>query len=458
VSGRKVPAAVSVGPVGHAAAPAWALGWVGVGALFAFSAFALHPLLLPALFGLGVLAGITVSRPEIGLAASFPMVPLTYLGVTGKPPWLMITAWSAFLFALALWRGSGDGDRRFEVPAIGGALLVFLAVSLAAMSYTLATDAAFSVMRALGTGAMLFVAMATLVRDRAQVGWVLGGATLAAVLAGGYGAWEYFSGSSTAVGFVTSSGALVNRADAGFGQPNGLGGYLVVLIPFAVAGAILYRRRRLLYIAGVLIAVLGIYATFSRAALLGLAVIPFIFFGRQLLWLVPLLLLGALVVGPDILRERFATLTLHGAEIATRVDIWRGAVGIWAQDPLLGTGLGSFPDAYAAIRVPEKAFLPSGVFRTPPHAHNSFLHVLAEQGLVGLMALLGLLFAALRTAVRLSREFGPMFRVLGTASLASLAAFLVHSQFDVVFLEGLAINLLGLFGLMSAVAVQARST
>lgn len=425
---------------------------IAIGAIFALSAFAVGPVLLPAALVLGALATVTMSRPEVGIAAAFLMVPLANLGLTGRPPWLLGAAWSVFLIVVAMLQSRG-AVRREGLPRMSVVSILYALVAVVG-AFTVAESLkdAQPILRALFTGLLTFAVIAKTVRTRAQVQWVIAGVATGALLIGAFAAWEYLSGSAQAVGFLTSSGAVVGRASAGFAQPNQLAGFLIVLIPFAAAGILIGWRLKLLYVAAVVLAVIGVYASFSRGALIALVIIPLVFVrGRQVLVVASLLLVVGALATPGLLEERFRSLTGSGSEVESRLDIWDTALSIWSTHPIIGVGPGGFPEAYAEARVPGKDFLPATLFEPPPHAHNLFLHVLAEGGLLALLILLAVLAVAARTALDLRRHEERWVRIFGSAALASLAAFVVHNVFDVTLLEGTGIYFWGLLGLLSAV-------
>jgi O-antigen ligase len=307
------------------------------------------------------------------------------------------------------------------------------------------------------TGLLYFIGIALLIRSERQVRWALGGIGAALVLVGLVALRERVTGQVTNVGFFTAQGELVGRVEAGFGHPNALGGFLVILLPFAIAGALLYRRLRVLHLAAVALGVFGIYASFSRGAMIGLVTIPFFFMrGRRVLVLAPVLLAVALLATPGLVRERFETLTQSGSEVATRVDFWTTAVSIWEDHPIFGAGLGQFPTAYAASRVPGRGFLPDSFSEPPPHAHNIFLQFLSTEGLIGFAAFIGILAVAVAAALALRRRRDRVGMVLGSAFLASLAALLIQDQFDVTLLEGTGMYFWALLGLLSACVTHLR--
>lgn len=79
------------------------------------------------------------------------------------------------------------------------------------------------------------------------------------------------------------------------------------------------------------------------------------------------------------------------SSVGTRLEFYRLTFGIVRDRPLLGSGTGSFPKAYAdATR--NQAALPS---RNP---HNEYLHMTVQLGLAGLLALLYLFWTHWRLA------------------------------------------------------------
>jgi O-antigen ligase len=434
------------------------LGAAALGAVYAYSAFGFNPLLLPAAVAMVALAAVSLTRPEIGVAAGLLLLPLGRLGVTGNPPWAVPALWSTWLFVLALRPSSVEGRAVGRLPRGGIVVLIFLGVTLIAFAIAPVARGAFPILRTDVTGLMLFYAIARLVRTRPQVMWTLAGAVASATIVAGAALFALYTGRTGSVGFLTSTGDLVNRLTVGtFTQPNSLGGFLVLLAPFALAAALVERRGRLVSLGALLVISIGVYETFSRGALMGLAAVPFVFLrGRRLLFVVPLVVVAVLVVTPGLVTERFATVNQSGGDLATRQDFWNAGLHIWADNPVLGVGLGGFPNAYSQARVPAKQFLPDSVLEPPPHAHNLFIQMLAEQGVLGLLALLAVLGVAVRMALELRRHAERWLRVMGSGMLAALVAFLIHNMFDVTLVQETGIDFWALLGLLSALTAIAR--
>lgn len=406
------------------------------GALSAALAFAVHPAATPVVVGFAALAAVSLARMEIGVAAALALLPLGYVVETAGPPWLAGSAWIGVLFALALGRWLGSRHPARAMPRLVWVLAVFVVVGFVGVATSDELEPALPFVRSLVVGLALTFVIATQIRTLAQVRTILLGFSLATLGIGAYAAYLYLGDFDTTSGFFTASGELARRVSAGFAQPNQLGGILVLLLPFSVAGALIHRGAAPLHLAAIVLGSYGVYVSFSRGALVALLAIPLVFARRRTLLLAAPVLVAAIVLAtPDLVRERFATLTEQGSEIATRLDFWRVAVTVWSEAPILGAGVGSFPDAYATARIPGKEFLPATIFEPPPHAHNLALQTLAEQGLIGLVALVAVIAAAAAAALALRRAAVRWIRVVGTASLASLVALLVHNLVDVTLLE-----------------------
>ena len=105
------------------------------------------------------------------------------------------------------------------------------------------------------------------------------------------------------------------------------------------------------------------------------------------------------------------------ATIASRAVLFKAAAGMIADAPLLGVGAGTFLEEspnYGAEALAPLVY----DHRTRDNAHNYFLQTLAEQGAVGLIALVVMLAAALVPALRA----GPRRDVLLTWLLAGIVA------------------------------------
>jgi O-antigen ligase len=136
--------------------------------------------------------------------------------------------------------------------------------------------------------------------------------------------------------------------------------------------------------------------------------------GRMVSAVLVLLAAGGLAVmyTPDTLIQRLASTgtELGGGRIGGRGKLWKAGLEAFAEQPIIGYGTGLFREAITPM-LGDAAQV----------AHNSFISVLVEQGLVGLFLFLGLLGAVVMAAWRLERlERRFALVLLGTMFVAML--------------------------------------
>jgi O-antigen ligase len=188
-------------------------------------------------------------------------------------------------------------------------------------------------------------------------------------------------------------------AAAGF-DPNDLGLTVVLSIPLALYLALRGRGwRRWAYRAAVALAIEAVLLAASRTALVAcLAAFGFALWtwreadGSQKISSVILLcflIVGALYLAPSASRRRLATLPfeLMNGTLNSRTRIWKAGVEVVLSHPVCGVGAGAFPEA-------ARPWLRMQGLAGRYVAHNTYLSVLAEEGLVG-FGLCALLLAAL---------------------------------------------------------------
>jgi len=132
-------------------------------------------------------------------------------------------------------------------------------------------------------------------------------------------------------------------------------------------------------------------------------------------------------IGGAEVSDRISTLTTHGhSELGSdiRLKIYRDSLHMFAQRPIFGWGLATFPDVYPQFR----SFYTNAFIN---RAHNDYLQFLNETGLLGLGVGVWFLVAALRPAIRKARSWsGDINGAVALAALLGTAGILVHSFVD----------------------------
>ncbi len=134
-------------------------------------------------------------------------------------------------------------------------------------------------------------------------------------------------------------------------------------------------------------------------------------------------------------------LTDENFAVVERLAHWEAALGMVRDHPLLGVGIGNYVPVYPAYAVPGWAD-PLG------HAHNYYLHIAAEAGLLGLAAYLVFGLAAFGHSWRSVGALSGIWQAVALGILGVLAAFAVHSLFDNLYVHGMNMHLAMVLGLM----------
>lgn len=114
--------------------------------------------------------------------------------------------------------------------------------------------------------------------------------------------------------------------------------------------------------------------------------------------------------------------SLSGASL--RLDTWRDGLRLALASPVVGSGLGTFHDAYPPFKHGH------GELRVE-HAENDYIETLAETGLVGLgLVLIGGALLVMGSARGAGSDVGGVVRGVGMGALAGLVALAVHSAVD----------------------------
>ncbi len=427
---------------------------------------------------LGLLGLLFLARPELApplIAASLPFWQRTQpvlrwqFGLFEALAWIALLAWMARGVLAWVLTGAGPGlARRAALTANRGRLALLLDISAVALfaSGLLATVLAaeqgvawreFRIVFLFGLVLYLLITRSGRGTFRSRAGPLVLGLLAGATVASLAGLWQFVSGQ----GRVNVEG--VGRIAGFYGSPNNLALILDRAVPLAAAlalfGVVFWRpggsaARTMRWVFAVVAAITlaAAVATFSKGALLlglpvGLAVVLVGGAWRSrrrwpLLVLLILLVAGGLVLAVLFRTPRFADLfNFAGGTSFFRLKLWRGALNMGLDHPLLGVGPDNFLYAYRTRYV-----LPSGWQELNlSHPHNLVLDLWTRLGLVGVVAglfSLAVAFAAgwrgfvggrgLEREDREGRDKGPRATLwpLMLGLLGGLAAAVAHGLID----------------------------
>ena len=213
---------------------------------------------------------------------------------------------------------------------------------------------------------------------------------------------------------------VARRFAAGGADPNDMAMVLALALPMAWYLGVTAQHTLVRWVSrGFLpLGVLAIGLTGSRggmiAATVALLIVPLAMTrlspGRLISAMVMLIAAGGLAVAyvPETTIERFATIgtEVEGGRIGGRGKLWRAGLEAHAERPITGFGTGHFKGAITPILGPAAQV-----------AHNSYISVLVEQGIVGFALYMAMLVAVLHSVLRL-RGLERRFALVLLATLA----------------------------------------
>ncbi len=318
--------------------------------------------------------------------------------------------------------------------------------------------------------------------------WLLFGLTAAAAANGLTGIYEFFGGSGALVLLVNSR---YFRAFGTFGQPNPFGGFMGLVAPLALMALLGYaanigsrwRERQpihaghwlpvVYYAFASAVIVVALLLSWSRGSWLGFGAAALVMafalprkIGRSLalmgavvlvvaaLWLTGRLPASIITRVSSATEELFAFSDVRGVDITgenyaiiERLAHWQAAVNMATAHPWLGVGLGNYEVAYPDYRLINWKF-PLG------HAHNYYLNVFAEAGIIGLTAYTVTWACLFALTWRTRRHPDRLSRLIAIGLLGTWTYLSVHSLTDDLYVNNLFLHLGVMMGLLAVLYRQ----
>ena len=268
-----------------------------------------------------------------------------------------------------------------------------------------------------GQGVFLFY-FGRIFLKREQVQVLLKIFAASAVLVGIDGLYQKFRGVDFMMGYHYEG----ERITAAFSNTNSLAAYLIAPVFVIFSLVFLAKKwRKIIPAVGFLVVLVCFLFTYSRGAWIG-------FFSGIIVWLAiaprrhKLVLLAIFaaciifVLCVPFAYQRIAIIFQAGGD-AHRLELSHTALTMFKESPLIGKGIGLFMDQMSSYGTLSKHY-----------AHNCYLQMLAETGLLGLLAFLGMLITIFYQAgMYLKRQYDGLYYGL----LVGLFAYLVYAFFAI---------------------------
>jgi putative inorganic carbon (HCO3(-)) transporter len=473
--------------------------WVGLALLLGLLAARAPVVLSSGGMVLLALLVVTLAEPALALVLMLCLAPMKTLISTEAPVVFPVDV-GQISFALvvgmwAIWRVTQR--RHLSLPRTGLylPLAVIMLAFIPSLFAALSTPAWVSEFLKWIEIALLVLIVLDL---RQRWTWIAFGVVLAAVLQAMIGLYEFRGGSGAPHLWIADYRYF--RAFGTFGQPNPFSAFMGLTLPLALGLAWGYLSEAVtrfrvqsgdgrcllrpyhrpewlmpgllagMYAASGLVLLAGLIASWGRGAWLGFgaAVVVMVCFaprrrrlGFALLAVGGVMFAGLWVAGyvPVSIQQRITSarqdfvgfrdvrgmpISDENYAIVERLAHWQAAITMANAHPFVGVGLGNYEVAYPAYRVPSWPE-PLG------HAHNDYLNLLAETGLIGLTSYLVGWALIVYWTLQALQQPDPVTRGLVLGLLGTWTHLAVHSFVDKLYVNNLFLHIGVMLGLLAAV-------
>lgn len=429
---------------------------------------------------------VTVIYPLIGLSAALIFAtfkPLTDYFVPELP---LDIGQLALIATLGTWLVKRAISRDIRIPASPMTLPLLAFIGIGALSLLGALSAGYGLKELIKWGQI--VAVMWLVQlEAGEKRWPV---ILAVVLAAGVvqaaiGIWQFGLRGDGPEHFLILNDRFY-RAYGTFEQPNPYGGFLGLLLPLGVGltlsslgewvglvracsnGIIAALMRTVGLGAVTLMLAAGLVASWSRGAWLGagaamlvvlaslprnrlagfgtlLAVVAIVFAGAQFHLLPASVTARITDFTSDIttnFEARGVDITSENYAVIERLAHWQAAQAMARDHLLLGVGLGNYEPIYPVYELLNWPY-PLG------HAHNIYLNMLAEVGIIGLFAYLVLWGVVFAVTLRTSNSHNLWRRALAIGLLGVWTHLSVHQLVDNLYVANIHLHIGALLGVLT---------
>ncbi len=452
--------------------------WLALAFLGIAGALIVLPLTSAVLVIGGALAAIAILRfPELALYALVFAVPYGSLFPVALGAGNLTAVDLLVALVLALWLARMIAQDRAIVARwfpLSLPFAAFLFAALLSMTVALSLQASLKEFTKWAEMFAIYLFVANNL-DRSKLPRLLAAMFLAGLSEAAIGIYQFLFQVGPA-GFILFDRFM--RAFGTFEQPNPYAGYLGLIAPVALGVALAVTSEQsavnsktvhrspftvhlliVILAAAALAAMLAaLFMSWSRGAWLGVGaalVITIIVQSRRAFVLSIIaafvltfaILLSSINIIPSVVAERFSGVAdyfgvfdVRGVKvddsnyaIVERMAHWESAAMMFAAHPVLGVGIGNYAAVYPAYALPNWSD-PLG------HAHNYYLNVAAEAGIVGLIAYLVLWASAFWQGWRAVRVTSGWQRGVAAGLLGMIVALSVHNGFDDLFVHGMAVQ------------------
>lgn len=373
-------------------------------------------------------AGDETPSAQFWLTALLWIIPYDY--------WNNAYTMTAFAFLLLLFHASAmhRAGCRLDVRSIGFYPLVFFGSIFLAALYSSSRSLSMRFLVYHISAALCVLVTVSAIRRTADLLRIAAGGGMCVLVSSLYAFVQRIQGVEVNKSYVDMelNAGMPGRVDSFFNNPNAFAEVLVLLLPVVLALALAVRPAwgKALFGAAFLAGCGAILMTYSRASWVGLAcamvVMVFLWKPKLLPGFIALCCLGIPLL-PDTVWNRILTIgNLSDSSTASRFPLYQAALKVIQVSPVAGAGLGTA----AVQRFIRLRYLYRG---SAPfvHAHNFYLQIWLEAGLLGIASFLGAMLWNIKRAAHAARHCkDSAARTVTCGAAAALCGAMVNGLAD----------------------------
>lgn len=255
------------------------------------------------------------------------------------------------------------------------------------------------------------------------------------VLISFYGFYQYMNPSKFSGSWIDTEmfSDIGFRVYSTLGNPNVLGEYLLLTIPFAVSFFFTVKgviKKGFFVIVGG-IQMLCLILTYSRGCWLGILLAAMVFLvllDRRFILLIIVGLMLMPFVLPETIINRFMSIgNMSDSSTSYRFFIYMGTLSMLKDYWLCGVGPGT-----AAFNLVYPSYAYDSILA--PHSHNLYLQAMCDAGITGITMLMAIIYRIFKScAIGLKNSTDKKDKIFIIGAISSLCGFFLQSMFDYTF-------------------------
>ena len=325
-------------------------------------------------------------------------------------------------------------ELRLDVANVGFYTLLLFGAVFLAVAFSHAPHHSFRFLLYHISAALLVLVTVSAVRSESDLKRLAAGGAVCVAVSGAYGILQRIQGIEVNESYVdmTLNAGMPGRVYSFFDNPNTFAQVLILLVPLVLA-LMLSAKHLVSKAAAAGVAAVGIMAlgmTYSRASWVGIAccMVVFVFLWRpKLIPAFAVLCCLAIPFLPETIWNRILTITnFSDSSTSSRIPLYAAALEVIKKDPLSGAGLGT-----AAVQAYIKEFNLYHGEAPFVHAHNFYMQVWIEAGLLGVVGFVGGMLWNIKRAAHTVRHCAPSAaRTITCAAASALCGAMVCGLAD----------------------------